>query len=236
MFRCRSEIGKFLAVAEAGKIVAVDAVGRFREGVPGIGLRLSRRSGRLSPRGMESPANGIFILCRARSGWKQDRERCKGASGRLPLRCRQRICGRSLPAGKGTMFGQRQVFRCPEAAAGAGCPGMAAGTTAGIAAGFVFTAWPANGPVAPAIAAPDGGVPAFRRCPDSVPPTRPVRGLWTMRREERRRNIALRSGGSVFRPENPANTAACVHLRAARTRCSGARSMHDNCCYRASIR
>ena len=66
MFRCRSEIGKFLAVAEAGKIVAVDAVGRFREGVPGIGLRLSRRSGRLSPRGMESPANGIFILCRAR--------------------------------------------------------------------------------------------------------------------------------------------------------------------------
>ena len=217
-------------------------------------------------RGMNSPANGIFFCRRAalmpgrrrqetrgsrprallppfppegaaRRGGSKEREQSKGATGRTALMRvgSARADGRSL-RGSGSVFEQRQDVMRRRTAAGEGCPGMAAGTTAGIAAGFVFAAWPANGPVAPAIAAPDGGVPAFRRCPDSVPPTRPVRGLWTMRMEERRRNIALRSGGSVFRPENPANTAACARLRAARTRCSGARSMHDNCCYRASIR
>ena len=222
-------------------------------------------------RGMNSPANGIFFRRRAalmlgrrrqetrgsrpralpppfppegaaRRGGSKDREQSKGATGRTALMRvgSARADGRSL-RGSGSVFEQRQDVMRRRTAAGEGCPGMAAGTTTGIAAGFVFAAWPANGAVAPAIvapaiAAPDGGVPAFRRCPDSVPPIRQVRGLRAMRTEERRRNIALRSGGRIFRPGNPANTAACAHLRAARTRCSGARSMHDNCCYRASIR
>ena len=185
-------------------------------------------------RGMNSPANGIFFRRRAalmlgrrrqetrcgrpralpppfppegaaRRGGSKDREQSKGATGRTALMRvgSARADGRSL-RGSGSVFEQRQDVMRRRTAAGEGCPGMAAGTTAGIVAGFVFTAWPANGPVAPAIvapaiaapaiaapaiAAPDGGVPAFRRCPDSVPPIRPVRGLWTMRREERRRNI-----------------------------------------------
>ena len=134
MFRRRSEIENFPAVAEAGKVVATAdrlAIGqpaltrataalKTRFGAPlferlpagvrpaapgtvaavrtrrslrayeepedrpdeaGAGVRpasqngdaaarLSRRTGRLSPRGMDSPANGIFLLCRARPSWK----------------------------------------------------------------------------------------------------------------------------------------------------------------------
>ena len=139
-------------------------------------------------RGMNSPANGIFFRRRAalmlgrrrqetrcgrprallppfppegaaRRGGSKDREQSKGATGRTALMRvgSARADGRSL-RGSGSVFEQRQDVMRRKTAAGEGCPGLAAGTTAGIAAGFVFTAWSANGAVAPASAAPEGGV------------------------------------------------------------------------------